>query len=240
MKLIAALILPALLFAQPTKVTRMIEYEPDGTDQMRKFEPLLVHLNVAMRTEPLVRLVSLQGPDKDSVDEAERIIRRYYKPKVAKNEPDRNVELTLRILQGRNSPDPSDIPITLASVVTQLKQASQLTSFRLLESQILRIRDGAKVGANGVISWMDVPELVSPTYTFSSMVRLSGNTVQLDDLHFNIRMPVKGANENYSFRDVGISSTLDLTPVQQVVVGKTNASAKDGAIILVLSARIVD
>ena len=110
MKFIAALILPALLFAQSTRVTRMIEYEPDGTDQMKKFEPLMVHLEVGMRTEPLLRLVSLQGPNKESVDEAERLIRQYYKPRSAKTVTDRNVELTLRIIQGRNSPDPSDMP----------------------------------------------------------------------------------------------------------------------------------
>ena len=240
MKLIAALILPALLFAQPTRVTRIIEYEPDGTDQMKRFEPLLVQLDVAMRSEPLLGLVSLQGSNKDSVDEAEKMIRKYYKARPAKTAPDRNVELTLRIIQGRNSPDPSDIPPSLSSIVTQLKQASQLTSFRLLESQIIRMRDGAKVAATGVIAWMDVPELVSPLYSFDSMVRLSGNTVQLDNLRFNIRMPVKRPNEGYDFRDVGISSTLDLSPGQQVIVGKTNASAKDGAIILVLSAKIVD
>lgn len=240
MKLIAALILPALLFAQPTKVTRIIEYEPDGTNQMKKFEPLMVQLDVAMRSEPLLRLVSLQGPNKESVDEAERLIHKYYKPRPPKAATDRNVELTLSVIQGRNSPDPSDTPPTLSAVVTQLKQASQLTSFRLLESQIIRMREGSKVETTGVIAWMDAPEAVSPTYNFNSIVRLSGNTVQLDDLHFNIRLFYKDIINKYNSREVGINSSLDLTPGQQVVVGKANASAKDGALILVLSAKIVD
>ena len=237
MKLIAALILPALLFAQPAKVTRVIEYEPDGTDQMKRFEPLLVQLDVAMRSEPLLGLVSLQGLNKESVDEAEKLIRKYYKPRPAKTAPARNVEFTLRVLRGRTGVEPSDIPATLNEIVTQIKQTTALTSLALVESQIIRAHDGAKIESAGILNWDAVETLpFPPYYTFTSNFTFVGNAIRLDNLSFKARVPSSLTNAS----EASIHTSVDLIPGRQVVIGKANASFKDGAIILVLSAKIVD
>lgn len=239
MKLIAALILPALLFAQPTKVTRVIEYEPDGTDQMKRFEPLFVHLDVAMRSEPLLGLVSLQGVNKESVDEAEKLIRKYYKPRTTKSAPDRNVELTLYVLAGKSGTDPSAIPSVLIPVAAQLRQSTSLTSFREVETQILRIRSGAKADTAGALTSFG-SESAIPSYEFSANVNALDAKVRVDNMHFRARIIFSTGGGQLQNRDVRIDTSLDLTPGQFVVVGKANALEKDGAIILVLSAKIVD
>lgn len=239
MKFIAALILPALLFAQPTKVTRVIEYEPDGTDQMKRFEPLMAFLDVGMRTEPLLRLVSLQGPNKESVDEAERLIRQYYKPRPAKTAPDRNVELTLYVLAGKSGTDPSAIPSVLIPVAAQLRQSTSLTSFREVETQILRIRPGTKTATSGALTSFG-SESATPSYEFSANVNVLDAKVRVDNMLFRARILFSTGGGQLQNREVRIDTSLDLTPGQLVVVGKANALEKDGAIILILSAKIVE
>lgn len=243
MKFLMLLVMPGLLFAQNQRVNRIIEYEPDGTDQVHRFEKLLGPSNVGFFAEPTLKLINIWGQSKESVDEAEQLIRRYYKPKPFATVPDknRNVEITLHILLGKSgSAEPSDAPPALNAVIGQLKQATTLTSFRNLETQILRVRDGKRVESSGVLTWTDVPESAAPTYNFTSSVFTLGANIRLEDLKFGARVPYKVVDQQYQYREVGVNSSFDLKSAQQVVVGKTNASTKDGALILVLSARIVE
>ena len=243
MKLLVLLMMPGLLFAQIQRVNRFMEYEPDGTDQVHLFEKLLAPLNVGFLPEPTLKLIHIWGPSKESVDEAEQLIRRYYKPKptVSLAIRDRNVEITLHILLGKSGgTEPSDSPVALNAVVSQLKQVTTLTSFRSLETQILRVRDGKRVESSGVLTWSDVPESAAPSYQFRADVSAPGSSIRLGDLKIGARVPYKLSEGQYQFREVGVSSSFDVKPGQQVVVGKTNASTKDGALIFVLSARIVE
>lgn len=242
MKFFLFLILAGALFAQPVRVNRFMEYEPDGTDQVQRFEKLLSPSNVGFLAEPTLKLIHIWGPSKESLDEAEQLIRRYYKPKPA-GIKDRNVEITLHILLGKSgTSEPSDAPPALNAVIAQLKQVTTLTSFRNLETQILRVRDGKRVESSGVLPWSDVPESAAPLYQFKADVSAPGTSIRLEDLKFGTTVPYKvGTGENqYQFRQVGVNSSFDVKPGQQVVVGKTNASSKDGSLIMVLSARIVE
>lgn len=244
MKLLVLLMMPGLLFAQSVRVSRIIEYEPDGTDQMQRFEKLLSPTGVGFFAEPTLKLITIWSDNKERVDEAEQVFKRYYKPKPTGTAAikDRNVEIMLHILLGKSgSAEPSDAPPALNAVIAQLKQVTTLTSFRNLETQILRVRDGKRVESSGVLNWADVPDSAAPLYNFTANVSAPGASIRLEDLKFGTRVvPSKVGDNQYNFREVGVSSSFDVKPGQQVVVGKTNASGKDGALILVLSARIVE
>ena len=191
--------------------------------------------------EPTLKLINIWGLSKESVDDAEQLIRRYYKPRPAMVAKDRNVEITLNILLGKSdSAEPSDAPSSLNAVIAQLKQVTTLKSFLNLETQILRVREGKRVDSSGVLTWADAPESAAPTYTFTSNVHIPGTNIRLDDLKFGASVPYKMADQHYQHRVVGVNSSFDLKSGQQVVVGKTNASSKDGALILIVSARIVE
>ena len=159
--------------------------------------------------EPSLKLIDIwnEHGNKEKLDEAEQLIRRYYKPKISPAR-DKNVEVTLYVLNGKQgTAEPSDAPSQLAPVLQQIKQSTGLGTFKILEIQILRVREGNRVEASGVFAWPDINE---------------------------------SASLQYQFREVGINSSFDLKPNQIIVVGKSNASSKDGVIILVLSAKIVD
>ena len=238
MKPLALLFLPCLLLAQPP-FSKFVEYEPDGTDSIQNFRKLLGPTGVGFEADSSLKLATIWGNSQSKLDEAEQLIKKYYKPKAgsAPAQLDRNVELTLHVLHAKmSSTEPNDTQSILAPVIQQLKQATALTSFRTVETQILRIRSGKKVETSGILVWNDAPESAAPNYQFRTEVSIQGASIRVDNLNFGVRVPYK-LNENYQ---VGINSSFDMKPGQYTVVGKANASAKDGALVLILSAKIVD
>jgi hypothetical protein len=242
MKPLALLFLPCLLLAQPP-FSKFVEFEPDGTDSIQNFRKLLGPTGVGFEADSSLKLVTLFGNSQSKLDEAEQLIKKYYKPKAvaSQTQSDRNVELTLHVLHAKvTSTEPNDAPAVLAPVIQQLKQATSLTSFRVVETQILRIRSGKKVETSGILVWNDAPENSAPNYQFRTDVSIQGANIRTDNLNFGVRVPYKTNENNYNFREVGINSSFDMKPGQYTVVGKANASAKDGALVLILSAKIVD
>ena len=240
MKFLLLLTLSSLLAAQ-IRISRTLEYEPDGTDQAERFYKVFQPNNVGYHFDPVLKIVTLYAETKEKLDESEAVFRRYYKPRPAVTIPDRNVEITLNILHGKSGPaEKGDAPASLNAVIQQLKQVTNLTTFNNLETQILRVRDGKKVESSGVLVWQEVPESAAPNYNLRADLSLTGQSIKFNDVRVGVRMPYKTGENLFQFREVGINTSLDMKSGQQVVVGKTNASSKDGALIFVISARIVD
>ena len=242
MKILLLLLMSNLLIAQVNRPSRIIEYEPDGSDQAERFIKIFRAANVFYDYDPVLKIVTLQADTKEKLDESEALFRRYYKPRQANTIADRNIEITLHILHGKSGPaEKGDAPASLNTVIQQLKQVTSLTTFNNLETQILRVRDGKRVESSGVLVWQEVPESAAPNYNFRTDLALTGQSIKLNDLRVGVRIPYKmGDGNQYHYREVGINTALDMKSGQQVVVGKTNASSKDGALIFVISARIVD
>lgn len=255
MKLIALTLLTAALWAQeaapppaaanPTRpVTRVIEFILDDGEKMQKLAQLFAHKLNRVQVEPALGLVVLTGPPTE-VNEVEAAIRRYYKPKPMEagisGPPNRNYELTLHVLQGQSDGNEAiGIPASLSPVVQQLKSVSTLTSFRALESQLIKVRDNQKIGTTGVLAFSQLNDEAA-RYEISGIVRSKGVMIQIDNLAFTARVPtVTVAANNTRFHDVAIFSSLDLKPGQATVIGKANAGPKSGALILILTAKLVD
>jgi hypothetical protein len=235
--LLIGLLLPVCLMAQ---VTRIFEYEKDGTDQVHRLIPLMQTPGLKIQVDPVLGLVSIFTDSEEKAAAAEQTFRKHYKAK-ALVVADRNVELTLHVLYAKaGSKEPSETVPALTPVIQQLKQATTLSTFRSVETQIVRVRSGKKVESSGVLNWTETPDNSSPTYQFQSKVSVDGNSIKLDELKFGVRVPFKVGENMFQFREVGITSTFDVKPGQLVVVGKTNTSGSDGALILVLTAKLVD
>lgn len=256
MKLITLTLLAAALWAQeatppppaanPTRpVTRVIEFILDDGEKMQKLAQLFAHKLNRIQVEPALGLVVLTGPQAE-VTEVEAAIKRYYKPKPLEagfgGPPNRNFELTFHVLQGRNEGNENaGIPTALGPAIQQLRAVSNLTSFRSLESQILRVRDGEKIGVTGLLNFSPSGESDSPRYDLSGKVHSKGAMIQVDDFRFQTRILAPSSSPaNRNYYEVAIYSSIDLKPGQVTVIGKTNASPKDGALILVLTAKLVD
>lgn len=254
MKLLTLLTIAFAAFAQeatapkptpaPRVVSRVIEFVLDDGEKMQKIAGLFAHRLNRIIVEPSVGLLVMTGNEAD-VNEVEAAIKRYYKPKPLEpgfaGPPNRNFEINLQVLHASSEGNLEAVPATLLPVVQQLKQVTRLTSFRVIESQILRVRSGEEVEATGVLQWPGVPEKVSPMYQLRGVVKPKGVLIQCDKLRFGARIPyLSGAPDSYQFQELLISTSVDLKPNQLTVIGKANASVKDGALILVLTAKLAD
>jgi hypothetical protein len=227
----------------PKRVTRVMEFILDDGEKMRKIAELFAHRLQRIQVEPSVGLLVMTGWEED-VNEVEAAIKRYYKPKPMEagigGPPNRNFELVLHILQATSDGVQSDVPSSLQPSVQQLRQLTNLTSFRAIESQIVRIRSGEKLVATGILRWPNAPVDSSPNYEFEAVVKPRGVYIQCDQLKFRARIPFLNSNAKFQYTDVAIQTAVDLKPGQATIIGKTNASLKDGSVMLVLTAKLVD
>jgi hypothetical protein len=165
--------------------------------------------------------------------------------------PVRSVELTGYILDALAQPgSQTNVPAELESVVTQLKRTFSFAAYRLSDTLVARARDdaGLNVEALGEGS-PDAPGRRTHALRASSVAitaREGVSVVSLKDLRFNVQVPVPtGATgtgaSSYQYKDVGVQADyLDLREGQKVVVGKTGAGDGGDALILILTAKVVD
>jgi len=258
MKLIALTLFAAALWGQeakpmpslslatppPRMTTRVMEFILDDGEKMQKIAQLFAHRLHRIQVEPSVGLVVMTGTEAD-VLEVESAIKRYYKPKPLEagisGPPNRNFELVLQVLHASSTGTQTEVPTALQPVVQQLKQLTNLTSFRTVESEVIRIRSGERFETTGILQWPGVPDPAIPVYQFRTTVQPKGVLIQCDRLVFSARIPVpSGPNNQVQFGEIVIQTAVDLKPGQATIIGKASASSKDGALILVLTAKLVD
>ena len=135
----------------------------------------------------------------------------------------------------------------LDPVIKQLKGVFSYRAYRLLDSFVLRARVGRNADSNGFLSPLatNIPGGAKTSYFFNitkSEIRNvdKNRVVGLTDLRFKIRVPhANGGGVEYS--ESSIHTDVDVREGQKVVVGKSSlVDGSDGALILVVSAKIVD
>jgi hypothetical protein len=90
------------------------------------------------------------------------------------------------------------------------------------------------------LQWPEAFDRSTPSYQFTSTVRPKGVLIQCDNFSFNARTPYATGPDSFQYRETGFFTSVDVKPGQATVIGKSNASPKDGALILVLTAKLVD
>jgi hypothetical protein len=186
----------------------------------------------------------LSGP-KDAVASFEEIIKQLDVAPVAK----KNIETTVYMLvaSAQSTSGPA-LPAELDPVVKQLKGVFSYKGFHLLDSFVLRSRDTEKGETNGFVPPLDssLPASAKISYQFRySRVSLDGTetnrVIRYDNLKLGIKVPLSNGPGGFNYYDAGISTDVDVPEGKKVVVGKTSAlEGADGALILVISAKVVD
>jgi hypothetical protein len=159
--------------------------------------------------------------------------------------PRPNIELTVYMLSGSTegkSGHGDEVPADLSSTVKQLHQLFPYKSYRILDSFMLRGRDGARGNTTGSIP--SPAGLPPATYRFDYLSAVLGDgtprTIRLNGLNMNIRAPfATSGSTQFTYSDSGVSTDLDLREGQKVVVGKSNYGTDD-AFILVVTAKVVE
>ena len=233
----------ALLCAQTPeqKMTQRI-FDVKYVDVRELANACSVQGGVSVRPNEQFRTISTFGPA-SVVEEIGECIKRYDTPKPAATSRDIEIVATMMLLSPKGTAGEA-VPADLEPVVKQLKAIFGFTDFRILETAILRNREGMKGETSGNASSPGggQPPLYYELRYFNSVVSKGerGTVIRLDDVRFNMRAPLPQSGGGSGFINVGFNTSLDIREGQKVVVGKAKIDGSDSALVLVISARAVE
>jgi len=179
---------------------------------------------------------------KEQVAAFEEIIKQLDVPQA----PEQNIQTTVYMVVATPAPSSGVMPSELDSVVTQLKSLFPYKGYRLLDSFILRSRNGQGAEASGFVpsAQSAASQMIYQSRFSRATVDTSykGRTIRYNGLKLGMRVPTPtGAGGQVNYLDVGINTDVDVPEGKKVVVGKTSAvEGPDSALILVISAKVVD
>src|SRR5262249_34864659 len=124
-------------------------------------------------------------------------------------------------------------PQDLAATVKQLRSIFPYKGYRVMESFVLRGRDGQQTQTNGTLPGSTT--LYDFKYRPHVLPGSAPRMIRIDGLHFQLRIP-----ENNTFFDANISTDLDTREGQKVVVGKSNVRGTADAILLVVTPKVIE
>jgi hypothetical protein len=158
--------------------------------------------------------------------------------------PVKNAELTAYLLSATQKAGQTDaVPKDLEAVVRQLRSLFTYQGFRVLDTMVARTREGQSLEMNSTGPGDGTaPAATQTTATYRLALRSVSVTpdgkehlIKLDSLRFSARVP-----SGNLFSDTGINTDLDVREGQKVVVGKTGVGNSGDALILVVTAKIVE
>jgi len=187
----------------------------------------------------------------------EEIIRRLDVPPPTPQ----NVELTVYLLLASDQEAGSVAP-ELEAVVKQLKTTFAFKGFRTIDTLVVRSRDKQAADVKGLAKVQEDNPRVS-TYSLayraaSILPDEKGRSIRLDGLRFNARIVVKtqwegprlptaqdapaATAQGFAFdsHDAGFGTDVDIREGQKVVVGKAAVGGTNTALILVITAKVLE
>ena len=154
--------------------------------------------------------------------------------------PAKNIEINAYLLTASQQGLTGNIPPDLDPVVKQLKTIFNYHNFRLLGTLALRGRDGSGGAVNGVLPAVSA-DAARPTIYFFEMRSATivseskERSVRIDQLELRLNFGLKEGSW-----DARIHTSIDVHEGQKVVVGKANIDNADNALILVLTAKVIE
>jgi len=178
---------------------------------------------------------------KSDMAEIEQMIQRFDVPPP----PVLNIDVTIYLMSALGTPSTGAVPPELEAVVKQLKSTFSYKGYQLIDTEVMRVRDGQGVEVSGVVN--GAPSVcdartISQVKFFSATVSTDerGRSIRIDSLKVGFKIPHVSGEKQYQYVDTGINTNVDVREGQKVVVGKANMDGSDRASIVVLTAKVVE
>ncbi|MCP5114177.1 MAG: hypothetical protein GY953_25380 [bacterium] len=250
MALILALLLALSLAAQDRpepiqKIFQIQHADPMSVANIIQVFPAHVQHDKSLRT------ISVRATP-EIMEAIEESIKRFDRPQP----PRRNIELTFHMLLASRKSAAGALPAELTAVEKQLKSLFGFQSLTLMETSVIRMRDGSvEGGANGSLAF---PAEIEPPHpaTYSLSIYKAGisasngaNAIRLDRLRLRVSVPYRTTSktkdgfveESWNIRDAAsLSTDIDVKEGQKVVVGKANLDGAERNLILVVTAKVLE
>jgi hypothetical protein len=197
--------------------------------------------------QPDLHAISIGSADPSFLKLAEEIIKRYDVPQATPSVAPHQygVEIVAHILLAAPRGSSGDaLPADLEPVVKQLRSTFGYTDIRLLDSALILGREerGSEVTGSlkGLMEGLKFPaEYSIRIKRLAVESRGKRNFIALEGFKF-VSRGVYEASGQTQFMSTGFDTDLNFPEGQKVVVGKAHAGTSDQAMILVLSARVVE
>lgn len=226
-KLILMLVLAVAAWGQPTPDSiRVVEVKQGDPEAIARTLTGFVRANVNGR------MIVLSGQPA-VLDAFEAAIKKMdVPPTAAAAEP--NIELTVYVLrgsaaEGRGDPIPGDLDAT----VRQLRGLFPYKNYGLMDTQILRTRNGRTAEATANVNGFNFVYKAQPTLNPGKAPR----TIRLSGLQVRFPVPV-GVDGKTQYEYSGIMTDVDAVEGQRTVVGKTNLAGD--ALIIVVTPKVIE
>lgn len=193
---------------------------------------------------------------------AEELIKRYDVPGMKTPAGNRNIELVAYMLMAAPKGTAGDaLPAELDGVAKQLKAVFGYGDLRLLDSLLVRTREGVPAEASGNAGVTNPVLPNAPALYDLRIARTAvnqserGTVIRFDGFKFRVRVPYPTASfqpgqgatgvsplvsTQFQYSEVGFNTELDIREGQKVVVGKAKVDATGSAFVLVLTAKAID
>jgi len=183
-----------------------------------------------------LKVISVRAP-KEVLAAIEESLQRLDVPQA----PAKNVQLEAYLLTASGQGSSTNIPGDLEPVIKQLKSVFNYQGFRLLGTLSWRGRDGKGGLVSGLLPSVSGDSAQLTSYTLSiNWVAITSEgkerTIRINDLALRLDFPVKGAG----MQTAHINTSIDVHEGQKIVVGKANIDNADNALILILTAKVIE
>jgi type II/III secretion system protein len=227
----------------------------DSFDRLAK---LIGVFNVRYVADDKLRTIVVYAP-KDVVAQVRKVVEQLDQPG-SEAAIGRNIDMTLSFLRcSTKAPtQPSALPADLESVAKQLRSVTQYKDIELWDTVPLRAQEGKDTEES-----IRLPSVLPSDFKGAqsigqikvhpeSVVRKDqGRSVRFSTLRFNFRIPyVTGSfpagtaaastSYQYSYLDVGLTTSGDLVEGQKTVLGKVSGIDDDSSIFVVISLKVLD
>jgi hypothetical protein len=242
MKKLIMLALACATLAYAAEDTRVQKIVPITTGDTRQIFNAVSNVlaampvNIQMYQDTLV----LNG-SAETVAAAEQLIKNL----MSSAPRERNIEITgYIILATTQAGDGSaNMPAELDPVLKQFRSLLNYKAFRVLDTVILRGRENRENSGMGSSGFLAVPGAAGAMADFKvERPSVTDDVVHLKNLKLMVRIPTTRVNANGDVIDnyVTISTDADVKAGQKVAIGKASVDANGDALILVVSAKVVD
>lgn len=215
-------------------ITRTVEVKYADLYQIaRTLDPIAKANGTIITADSRAKVLLLTGSP-EQISGMESLVRRLDTAPA----PEKSIELTIYLLTASDSTSASqNIPQQLDPAMKQLRSIFNYKSYQLLDTIFMRNRTlerGSTVGflaspEGEAKSFLALPRNYTFTYSHSYLVHdEKGDLIHLDNVSLQIG------------HGSSISTNIDLRPGQMVVVGKSNFETGNGALIAVVTVRVVD
>ena len=168
-----------------------------------------------------------------------------------KPNPPVSLEFQLHLIAASmTTSEKSPLPKNLEPVIEQLKSTLKFSNYHYISSALNRVSAGGKVESSGVTGSLfpappglpNSPE--NPSFYQYSLSRVlptqdaaGKEIILIDQFKFGVSVPIRIGQNQWQYRDVGLTTPLTLREGEMAVVGTANISGSDEAIIVVISVK---